>query len=109
MESVKVPTAVTIIHCKGHQSKQTTQERGNKLANLGAKRTAEKGIETEVLAIIPERRVPLQGKPVCDKHDLNLVTALKAERQRDGWAVTPSSLVVVPYSLMSSHMGTIRS
>ncbi|KAF1599770.1 UNVERIFIED_CONTAM: hypothetical protein FQV16_0017066, partial [Eudyptes robustus] len=55
LESIKAPAAVAIMHCKAHQSGQTTQEQGNKLADSAAKRAAEKGIEEKVLAIVPEK------------------------------------------------------
>ncbi|KAF1568180.1 hypothetical protein FQV11_0010907, partial [Eudyptes moseleyi] len=55
LESVKAPAAVAIMHCKAHQSERTTQEQGNKLADLAAKQAAEKSIEEKVLAIVPEK------------------------------------------------------
>ncbi|XP_009324031.1 PREDICTED: protein NYNRIN-like [Pygoscelis adeliae] len=102
LESIKAPAAVAIMHCKAHQSGQTAQERGNKLADLAAKRAAEKGIEENVLAIVPGKRISLQENPIYDKQDKRLIETLQAERREDGWAVTPTGLVVIPHSLMNS-------
>lgn len=60
LESIQIPVAVANMHCKAHQSGQTTQERGSKLADLSAKQAAEKGMKKEVLAIAPEKRDSLQ-------------------------------------------------
>lgn len=102
LENIKAPAAVAILHCKAHQSGQTTQEKGNKLADLAANLAAKKGIEKEVLAIVPEKRISLQKNPIYDKQDLTLIETLKAEKQENGWVVIPSGLVVVPYSIMNS-------
>lgn len=58
----------------------------------------------ETFVVTPEWKIRLPDKPLYDKQDLKLIETLKAEKQADGWVVTPLGLVVVPYSLMNESM-----
>ncbi|KAK4811076.1 hypothetical protein QYF61_016362 [Mycteria americana] len=43
LEAVQLPSAVAIMHCKGHQKGNTDREVGNKLADYEARQAAEQG------------------------------------------------------------------
>ncbi|GAB0208905.1 protein NYNRIN-like [Grus japonensis] len=61
LESVQKPREVAIMLCKVHQTGQTPQERGNQVADVTARKVAEKG--KGILAIIPEKKIELGEFP----------------------------------------------
>ncbi|XP_063280479.1 protein NYNRIN-like [Prinia subflava] len=92
LESIKKPTGVAIMHCKGHQKGKTVPELGNCFADKVARGIAEKGI----LAVIPQKEIDLsEFTPKYDQADHKLIKFLKAKITESGWAVTPANQVVV--------------
>ncbi|GAB0209338.1 protein NYNRIN-like [Grus japonensis] len=61
LESVQKPREVAIMLCKAHQTGRTPQERGNQVADVTARKVAEKG--KGILAIIPEKKIELGEFP----------------------------------------------
>ncbi|XP_051497575.1 uncharacterized protein LOC127395146 [Apus apus] len=97
LEAVQLPSAVAIMHCKGHQKGNTAQGVGNKLADYEAKRAAERG---EVLSLIPEKTLTLPDSVDYDERDLKLIKDLEAEIESTGWAKLRDNRIVVPFRVL---------
>ncbi|XP_059687384.1 LOW QUALITY PROTEIN: uncharacterized protein LOC132319767 [Gavia stellata] len=97
LDAVQLPSAVAIMHCKGHQKGNTAQEVGNKLADYEAKRAAEQG---EVLSLVPERALPLPDLVDYDEKDLRLIKDLEAEAESSGWAKLKDTRIIVPFRIL---------
>ncbi|XP_064325977.1 uncharacterized protein LOC135316457 [Phalacrocorax carbo] len=96
-DAVQLPSAVAIMHCKGHQKGNTDREVGNKLADHEARQAAEQG---EVLGLIPEKSLPLPEIVEYDEKDQKLITDLKAEIGPTGWAMLKDNKIVVPFRIL---------
>ncbi|KAK4821301.1 hypothetical protein QYF61_018051 [Mycteria americana] len=98
LEAVQLPSAVAIMHCKGHQKGNTDREVGNKLADYEARQAAEQGDET--LSLIPEKSLPLPESSEYDEKDQKLITDLEAKIGLSGWAVLKDNRIMIPFRLL---------
>ncbi|KAK4811185.1 hypothetical protein QYF61_019816 [Mycteria americana] len=97
LEAVQLPSAVAIMHCKGHQKGNTDREVGNKLADYEARQAAEQG---EILSLIPEKSLPLPESAEYDEKDQKLITDLEAKIGLSGWAVLKDNRIIIPFRLL---------
>ena len=84
LESVQLPAEVAVMYCKAHQTGDSEQQCGNRLADEAAKRAARKGITIGVQALVPERQLDLPEHPIYDNQDLKLIEKLEAEKKVGG-------------------------
>ncbi|KAK4810779.1 hypothetical protein QYF61_008751, partial [Mycteria americana] len=97
LEAVQLPSAVAIMHCKGHQKGNTDREVGNKLADYEARQAAEQG---EILSLIPEKSLPLRESAEYNEKDQKLITDLEAKIGLSGWAVLKDNRIIIPFRLL---------
>ncbi|KAK4817868.1 hypothetical protein QYF61_001681 [Mycteria americana] len=98
LEAVQLPSAVAIMHCKGHQKGNADREVGDKLADYEARQAAEQGDET--LSLIPEKSLPLPESSEYDEKDQKLITDLEAKIGLSGWAVLKDNRIIIPFRLL---------
>lgn len=99
LEAVQLPKKIAIMHIRAHQKAYLESEKGNELADREAKEAAKREVQLEG-ALIPDRKISLEGKPNYDKEDLKLITNLDETYSKEGWAPTPEGRVIIPGHLI---------
>ncbi|TRZ17797.1 hypothetical protein HGM15179_009268 [Zosterops borbonicus] len=108
LEAVYKSVEVAVMHVKGHQKDEGKIFRGNRLADLIARKAARK-VWTE-MALIPTKVGPVQPymgqKPSYSAEDEKLAQLVQAQKNAMGWYVTGTGQVVVPTKLMKVILET---
>ncbi|RMC20437.1 hypothetical protein DUI87_01287 [Hirundo rustica rustica] len=104
LDAIQLPERVAVMHIKAHQKVSSELEEGNMLADREAKEAAKGEVPDEAVeaALIPDGKVSIEGKPVYNKKDKNLIKVEKASYNQEGWAVTEEGKLVVPSYLLWS-------
>ncbi|KAK1204014.1 POL5 protein, partial [Pygoscelis papua] len=98
LEAVNLPREVAVMHCRGHQKGEAKFEKGNRLADVEARKAAERKM-VEGLTLIPDGKVQTittMGPPKYGKEDYKLIHDLKGKEDTNGWAWTPERKIIVP-------------
>lgn len=95
MEAVQLPKQVAIMHIKAHQKVSSKLKKENELVNREAKKAAKSEMKIKG-ALIPDRQVSLESKPVYIKKDKELIKDQKKPYNQKRWAVTAEGTIVIP-------------
>ncbi|TRZ13665.1 hypothetical protein HGM15179_013437 [Zosterops borbonicus] len=92
------------MHIRSHQKVSSELEEGNMLADREVKDAAKGEVrdETTEAALIPDKKISIEGKPVYNKKDKKLIKAEKVNYNQEAWAVTEEGKPVVPSYLLWS-------
>ncbi|KAJ7415099.1 Pol polyprotein [Willisornis vidua] len=102
LEAVYKPSAVAVMHVKGHQNDFRKESQGNQRADRVAKQVARE-VWTQ-MALLPARENPasiyMEEKPRYSPDDEKLALMLQARKNVRGWYVTPIGQVILPVRIM---------
>ncbi|KAK4822132.1 hypothetical protein QYF61_010255 [Mycteria americana] len=96
-EAVRLPTKVTIMHCRGHLKGNTDQEKGNRLADYEAKQAAER--MQKILTLIPDNRSRSLGDQENVEYcraDKELIEEMGRQVPSKGWAHLSDGRIIIP-------------
>ena len=99
-----MPRAVSIVHVPGHQKGDSPTARGNRAADLAARKVADKDFITPVLAI----GLPPPGMELCPQPlSIHPQTLLGWYRDSDGYLILPAQLgrQLCEHLHLSTHLG----
>ncbi|XP_050170131.1 uncharacterized protein LOC126639415 [Myiozetetes cayanensis] len=104
LEAIHRPSAVAIMHVKGHQTNSEPESQGNRLADQAARRAA---TETWTqMALLPTRDNPaaahMEEKPHYAPEDEKLAQMMEAKKNVKGWYITPTGQVILPIRIMKT-------
>ncbi|KAK1338521.1 hypothetical protein QTO34_001638 [Cnephaeus nilssonii] len=104
-----LPKAVAGIHCRGHQSADTPEVRGNAFADKTAKEAAPKPVgPLHILLALPAK--VFEETPVYLETDNELGKRLEVKEASGGWRELPDTRLFIPEALggssfLSTHLG----
>ncbi|KAK1332208.1 hypothetical protein QTO34_006880 [Cnephaeus nilssonii] len=108
-----LPKAVAVIHCKGHQSADTPEARGNAFTEKTAKEAAPKPVgPLHILPALPTK--VFEETPIYSETDNELGKRLHIKEVSRGWRELPDTRLFIPEALgrelisqvhQSTHLG----
>ncbi|XP_027528989.1 uncharacterized protein LOC113962435, partial [Neopelma chrysocephalum] len=104
LEVIHKPSAVAIMHVKGHQTDPGREFQGNRRADQAAKRAARE-VWTQ-MALLPVRNNPamtyMEEKPHYSPEDEKLAQMMEARKNLKGWYITSTGQVILPVRIMKT-------
>jgi len=117
LEAVQMPRAVSIVHVPGHQKGDSPTARGNRAADLAARKVADEDFITPVLAIglPPPGMGTLPPTPEYSSTDFTWIQKhTNLQKDKDGWYRDSDGYLILPAQLgrqlcehlhLSTHLG----
>ncbi|XP_051635423.1 uncharacterized protein LOC127467479 isoform X1 [Manacus candei] len=104
LEAIHKPSAVAIMHVRGHQADPGREFQGNRYADQAARRAARE-VWTQMV-LLPTRNNPaitfMEEKPHYSPEDEKLAVMMEAKKNIRGWYITPTRQVILPVRIMKA-------